>query len=95
MAFWTIVIMVFLTQFRIARQTVIALLLSNCCLLLRRWQIQPQLGVLGVASFSALVYLLWLPGSLGQASWGAITLQAVYQGVVVAFLAAVACTATP
>ncbi|MDD2729506.1 DMT family transporter [Malikia sp.] len=61
-------------------------------LLLRRWQIRPQHGVLGVASFSALVYLpvylLWLPGNLGQASWGAITLQAVYQGIVVAFLAA-------
>ena len=29
-----------------------------------------------------------MPGNLGQASWSAITLQAVYQGIVVAFLAA-------
>lgn len=125
-AFWTIVILAFMTQFRIPRQTVIALLLSSCGLLLigfdslfatvragewigdllflgaaltwaifglllRRWQIRPQLGILGVASFSALVYLpvylLCLPGNLGQASWSAITLQAVYQGIVVAFLA--------
>jgi drug/metabolite transporter (DMT)-like permease len=91
-AFWTIVILAFMTQFRIPRQTVIALLLSSCGLLLigfdslfatvragewigdllflgaaltwaifglllRRWQIRPQLGILGVASFSALVYL--------------------------------------
>ena len=61
-------------------------------LLLRRWQVQPQLGVLGVASFSALfflpVYALGLPSQLAQASWGAITVQALYQGVIVAFLAA-------
>lgn len=61
-------------------------------LVLRRWQIRPQLGVLGIAVFSALVYLpvyaWWLPSTLSQASWGAITLQAVYQGVVIAFLGA-------
>ncbi len=61
-------------------------------LLLRRWQIRPQLGVLGVATFSALFYLpvywLWLPGHLDQASWGAIALQGGYQGIVIAFLAA-------
>jgi drug/metabolite transporter (DMT)-like permease len=61
-------------------------------LLLRRWQIRPQLGVLGVASFSALFYLpvywLCLPGHLEQASWSAIALQGGYQGVVIAFLAA-------
>ena len=61
-------------------------------LVLRRWQIRPQLGVLGIAVFSALVYLpvyaWWLPRTLSEATWGAITLQAVYQGVVIAFLGA-------
>ena len=61
-------------------------------LVLRRWQIRPQLGVLGIAVFSALVYLpvyaWWLPSTLSEATWGAITLQAVYQGVVIAFLGA-------
>ena len=124
--FWTVVIMAVMTQFRIPRQTVIALLLSSCGLLLigfqslfasargeqwigdllflgaalcwaifgllmRRWQIRPQLGILGIASFSALaylpVYLLWLPGAIGEASWGAITLQCVYQGIIAALLA--------
>ncbi|HRP65382.1 MAG TPA: DMT family transporter [Thauera sp.] len=61
-------------------------------LLMRRWQIKPQLGILGIATFSALaylpVYLLWLPARLADASWGAIALQAGYQGVVAALLAA-------
>ena len=124
--FWTVIIMAVMTQFRIPRQTVIALLLSSCGLLLigfqslfasargeqwigdllflgaalcwaifgllmRRWQIRPQLGILGIASFSALaylpVYVLWLPAAIGDASWGAITLQCVYQGIIAALLA--------
>ena len=60
-------------------------------LLMRRWQIRPQLGILGIASFSALaylpVYVLWLPAAIGDASWGAITLQCVYQGIIAALLA--------
>lgn len=61
-------------------------------LLMRRWQIRPQLGILGVASFSLLlympIYLLGLPGSIAQAGWGEIGLQAAYQGVIAALLAA-------
>lgn len=125
--FWTIVLMALMTGFRIARPTVVALLLSTCgllmigfeslfaanaganawigdllflaaalCwaifgLLMRRWQVKPQFGILGIASFSALaylpVYLLWLPGNLAEQSTGAIALQAVYQGVIAALLA--------
>lgn len=125
--FWTIVIMAFMTGFRIPRQTVVALLLSTSGLLLigyeslsakrggdewigdllflaaaltwsvfglltKRWQIRPQLSVLGIALFSAVVYLPvyvgYLPSQMSSATWGAITLQAVYQGVVIAFLGA-------
>lgn len=61
-------------------------------LLMRRWQIKPQLGILGIASFSALaylpVYLLWLPANIAAASWGEIALQGVYQGIVASMLAA-------
>lgn len=61
-------------------------------LLMRRWQIRPHLGIFGIASFAMLfympVYLLWLPKSIGQASWGAISLQCVYQGIVAALVAA-------
>lgn len=125
--FWTIVIMAVTSGFRIARPTVVALLLSTAGLLLigfesllaparanewigdllfltaalawaifgllmRRWQVKPQFGILGIASFSALVfmpiYLLWLPSSIGAASWGEIALQCVYQGVIASMLAA-------
>lgn len=125
--FWTVVIVAVLAGFRIARQTVLALVLSSAglvligfhslvaattqgewvgdllflaaalCwaifgLLMRRWGIRPQLGILGIASFALLlympVYLLWLPGNISHASWGEIGLQAVYQGVVAALLAA-------
>ncbi|WP_454434772.1 DMT family transporter [Thauera mechernichensis] len=61
-------------------------------LLMRRWQIKPQLGILGIASFSALaylpVYLLWLRANIAAASWGEIALQGVYQGIVASMLAA-------
>ena len=59
---------------------------------MRRWQVKPQFGILGIASFSALVfmpiYLLWLPSGIGAASWGEIALQCVYQGVIASMLAA-------
>ena len=125
--FWTILIMAVTSGFRIARPTVVALLLSTAGLLLigfesllapaqgsewigdllflaaalcwaifgllmRRWQVKPQFGILGIASFSALVfmpiYLLWLPSSIAAASWGEIALQCVYQGVIASMLAA-------
>ncbi len=125
--FWTIVIMAVTSGFRIARPTVVALLLSTAGLLLlgfesllaparanewigdllflaaalawaifgllmRRWQVKPQFGILGIASFSALafmpIYLLWLPSGIGAASWGEIALQCVYQGVIASMLAA-------
>ena len=124
--FWTIVIMAVTSGFRIARPTVIALLLSTAGLLLigfesllaptqgsewigdllflaaalcwavfgllmRRWQVKPQFGMLGIATFSALaylpVYLLWMPGNLAAQGWGAIALQGVYQGVIAALVA--------
>ena len=124
--FWTILMMAVMSGFRIARPTVVALLLSTAGLLLigfesllapaqgsewigdllflgaalcwavfgllmRRWQIKPQYGMLGIATFSALaylpVYMLWLPGNLAAQSWGAITLQGVYQGVIAALVA--------
>ena len=125
--FWTVLIVAVLAGFRIARQTVLALILSSAglvligfqslvtatthgewigdglflaaalCwaifgLLMRRWGIRPQLGILGIASFALVlympVYLLWLPSNIANASWGEIGLQAVYQGVVAALLAA-------
>jgi len=125
--FWTVVIVAALARFHIARQTVLALLLSTAglvligfhslfatsaedqwigdglflaaalCwaifgLLMRRWQIRPQLGILGIASFSLVIYmpiyLLWLPSNIAQAGWGEISLQAGYQGIIAALLAA-------
>lgn len=125
--FWTVVIATILAGFHIARQTLIALLLSSSglvligyhslaapsvagqwigdvlflaaalCwaifgLLMRRWGIKPLHGILGIAAFSVVtympVYLLWLPSQLSGASWGAIALQAVYQGIIAALLAA-------
>ncbi|MCV2217790.1 DMT family transporter [Thauera sp. Sel9] len=125
--FWTVAIVAVAAGFHIARQTVLALVLSTAglvligfqslfspaaadewvgdllflaaalCwaifgLLMRRWQIRPQLGILGIATFSMLsympVYFLWLPGNIAQAGWGEIGLQAVYQGLIAAMLAA-------
>lgn len=61
-------------------------------LLMRRWKIRPLLGILGIASISLVLYmptyLLWLPSKLSHAGWGEIGLQAIYQGVVAALLAA-------
>lgn len=61
-------------------------------LLMRRWMIQPLMAILGIASLSLVtympIYLLWLPGEILRASWGDIALQAVYQGIVAALLAA-------
>lgn len=60
-------------------------------LLMRRWQVRPQLAITGVASFSMLAYLpvflLWLPTNLAAAPAGEIALQAGYQGVIAALLA--------
>ena len=60
--------------------------------LIRRWQIKPLYGICGIATFAMLCYLpvyaLWLPKSLWMASWEDLTLQAVYQGVIAALLAA-------
>jgi len=61
-------------------------------LLMRRWQIRPQVGIVGIASFSLVtylpVYLLWLPSNIAHASWDEIGLQAVYQGIIAALVAA-------
>lgn len=61
-------------------------------LLVRRWQIRPPLAISGIACFSALAYLplyaTVLPGSLAGAPWGDIALQAVYQGIIAALVAA-------
>ncbi|AVR88350.1 MULTISPECIES: DMT family transporter [Thauera] len=125
--FWTVIMVAALAGFHIARQTVLALVLSSAglvligfqslftaaapgtwigdalflaaalCwalfgLLMRHWRIRPQHGILGIASFSLVlympIYLLWLPGDIAQAGWGEIGLQAVYQGIVAALLAA-------
>ncbi|PLX73314.1 MAG: EamA/RhaT family transporter [Azoarcus sp.] len=60
-------------------------------LLMRRWQVRPELAISGVASFSMLaympVYLLWLPQAISEASAGEILLQCVYQGLIAALLA--------
>lgn len=60
-------------------------------LLLRRWQMKPHLAIVGIASFSLVlylpVYLLWLPKAIATSSVGEITLQCVYQGIVAALLA--------
>ena len=60
-------------------------------LLMRRWQVKPQLAISGVATFALIlympVYLLWLPKAVAQASAAEIGLQCVYQGIVAALLA--------
>lgn len=61
-------------------------------ILIRRWQIKPLHGICGIATFAMLCYLpvyaLWLPKGIWLASWGDLALQAVYQGVIAALLAA-------
>ncbi|AVR88343.1 Permease of the drug/metabolite transporter (DMT) superfamily [Thauera aromatica K172] len=61
-------------------------------LLMRHWQIRPQMDIIGIASFSLViylpVYLFWLPSNIAHASWGEIGLQAMYQGIIAALLAA-------
>lgn len=125
--FWTVVIVAVLARFHIARQTVLALLLSTAGLILigfqslfaspvegqwigdglflaaalswavfgllmRRWNVRPLLGILGIASISLVIYmpiyLLWLPAKITDAGWGEIGLQAIYQGIIAALLAA-------
>ena len=52
-------------------------------LLMRRWQVKPQFGILGIACFSALaylpVYLLWLPKQLDAVPMSTLVLQGLYQ----------------
>lgn len=61
-------------------------------ILIRRWQIKPLYAICGIATFAMVFYLpvyaLWLPKGLLNAGWGDIALQAVYQGVVAALVAA-------
>ena len=61
-------------------------------ILIRRWQIKPLYGICGIATFAMLCYLpvyaLWLPKGIWLASWGDLALQAVYQGIIAALLAA-------
>lgn len=60
--------------------------------LIRRWQIKPLHAICGIASFALLfympVYILWLPKAIASAPWGDLILQAVYQGIIAALLAA-------
>lgn len=60
-------------------------------LLLRRWQMRPELAISGIATFSMLaylpVYLLFLPQAIAASPTGEIVLQCVYQGIVAALLA--------
>lgn len=61
-------------------------------ILIRRWQIKPLYAVCGIATFAMAFYLpvyaLWLPKGLVNGGWDDIALQAVYQGVVAALVAA-------
>lgn len=60
-------------------------------LLLGRYPIQPLAATVATTLGSAVVYLpvwwLFLPSTLGQAPAGEIALQAIYQGVLVVFIA--------
>ena len=68
-----------------------ALLWAIFGLLMRRWQLRPHLAILGLASFSCViylpVYLLWLPKTIATAPAFDIGLQCVYQGIIAALLA--------
>lgn len=61
-------------------------------LLGRHWKIPPRQAIVGIATMSLItympVYLLWLPKSIASAPFGEIALQAVYQGIVAALVAA-------
>lgn len=61
-------------------------------ILVRHWRLGARNAVLGIASFSLLIYLpvyiAWLPSTIHRASWNALALQGVYQGIVAALLAA-------
>ncbi len=61
-------------------------------ILIRRWHIKPLYGICGIATFALIcylpVYMLWLPKGVFTASAGDIALQAVYQGIIAALLAA-------
>jgi len=61
-------------------------------ILIRRWQIKPLYAICGIATFAMFCYLpvyaLWLPKTIMTATWRDIALQAVYQGIVAALIAA-------
>lgn len=60
-------------------------------LLVRKWRVQPIEAMMGVAFFSAPIYLpvywLFLPKAIGSAPASAVWLQVVYQGVIAAIVA--------
>lgn len=60
-------------------------------MLTRHWKIPPRKAIIGIASFSLVlympVYLLWLPKTITAAPWPEIALQAGYQGIITALLA--------
>lgn len=60
-------------------------------LLMRRWRLQPQTAIFGIASFSLVaylpIYLMGLPSTLQHAPWSALLLQGVYQGIIAALVA--------
>ena len=64
--------------------------------LVRRWQVDALAAAANIAVCSALLYLplylLFLPKGFGHASWTQIALQAGYQGVVAAVVAAICYT---
>jgi len=71
---------------------VAALLWAVFGMLGRHWKVPPRGAIVGIAVFSMVaympVYLLWLPKSIAQAPFAEIALQAVYQGMVAALVAA-------
>ncbi len=71
---------------------VAALLWAAYGLLVRVWHVRPIDAVSGIAVTSAILYLpvyaLFLPKGLASASWQDILLQAGYQGIIAALIAA-------
>lgn len=60
-------------------------------LLLRKWRVRPLEAIMGIAFFSAPIYLpiywLFLPKALMSAPASVLLLQAIYQGVIAAIVA--------
>ena len=59
--------------------------------LIKRWRLAPWDVTIGVVLLSALVYLpiylIFLPKGIAHATWAAIALQSVYQGIIVVIVA--------